>query len=193
MLMQIEVNDETNTDLETALANRTHIKGFRHVVEYDAFFSNATNGDGQIFCVVLRVDGEHIASYKRSVNIKEEAKMPPKLAEGRLQGELRIATKYISKMLTNYFLEEADRHAPAVKLYSEHGKRGRPSGWNKDNLASALRAALITLARPKERTLANVAVILKDTYGKEAPESGESLRKLIDRIGLDWKSLKAEL
>jgi hypothetical protein len=190
--MQLDVNDKTNVHREAMLANQTQIKGFRYTVEYDAFFSDAVDGDGQIFCVVLHVDGKHIASYKHFVNIEKEAKLPPKLAESRLQGELRIATKYISKMLTNYFLEEADRHAPAAKLYAEHGKRGRPSGWNKENLANAIRAALTTLPRPKQRTLANVATILKDAYGKQAPESGESLRKMIERVGLDWKALKAE-
>ena len=190
--MLIEARSEMNSRRKSSVVKKTHIKSLRYSVEYDAFFSNAADEKGQLFCAVLLVDGKQIASYQRSVNIEDEVRLSPKLAESRLQGELRIATKYLFKMLMNYFLDEVEQHAPPAKLYAQHVKPGRPSIWNKKNLAEDIRAVLNTIPRKKDQTLARVAKELKVMNPKHAPESGESLRKLIDRLGLDWKALKAE-
>jgi len=190
--MQIKLRDDESDHLHATPTNRTRIKGFRRTVEFEAFFYDAPDGNGQFFCMELLIDGTNIATYRQSVTIEKEAKLLPRLAESRVQGELRIATKYLSKVLMNYFLDETEKLAPAVRLESVRPPLGRPTGWNKDNLTHAVRTALKALPSPKDRTLQKVAEKIKVTHDKKAPGTGDALRKLIDRIGLDWKSLKKE-
>jgi hypothetical protein len=70
--------------------------------------------------------------------------------------------------------------------------KGRLSQWSKDDLEPIIRRTLELLPKPR-RTYDNVLSILKGIYGDDAPETGEALRKALERIGIDWKALKADI
>jgi hypothetical protein len=67
---------------------------------------------------------------------------------------------------------------------------GQPSHWKKSELATAIMAAFDLLPTPGDKTYENVSKFLKEWYGEKAPESGESLRKMVARFKLSWKQLK---
>lgn len=69
---------------------------------------------------------------------------------------------------------------------------GQHSQWTKDELERVVRGVLAILPTPRSRTYDKVTKILKGLYGDRAPESGEALRKMLDRFGLDWKKLKPD-
>ncbi len=69
--------------------------------------------------------------------------------------------------------------------------QGKRSEWTELTLSIALRRAIASLTPNEPKTLDKVANKLKKLYPMEAPKNGESLRKLIDRLGVDWKSIKS--
>ena len=66
---------------------------------------------------------------------------------------------------------------------------GPQAQWSNRALSRAVAQALRTL-RKNEQTYANVTRILKEKYPDKAPETPEALRKMLDRLGINWKSLK---
>jgi hypothetical protein len=69
--------------------------------------------------------------------------------------------------------------------------KGRLSQWSKADLEPIIRRTLELLPKPR-RTYENAVSILKGIYGDNAPETGEALRKALERVGIDWKALKAD-
>jgi hypothetical protein len=69
---------------------------------------------------------------------------------------------------------------------------GTRSKWTAITLSRAVREALSEIDQPSRHTLAGVAAKLKRAHGDKAPKTAEALRKLMDRLGVDWKTLKAE-
>ncbi|MCA1624995.1 MAG: hypothetical protein LC778_14585 [Acidobacteria bacterium] len=70
--------------------------------------------------------------------------------------------------------------------------KGRLSQWRKDDLEPIIRRTLELLPKPR-RTYNNAVSVLKGIYGDNAPDSGEALRKTLERAGIDWKRLKADI
>lgn len=68
---------------------------------------------------------------------------------------------------------------------------GRPPMWTAPELAQAIATALDGLDDLKQ-TYAGVATKLKEVHPERAPKSGESLRKTVKDLGIDWKRLKKE-
>ncbi len=81
-------------------------------------------------------------------------------------------------------------HAALFKKSMRTGGPGQQSQWTAEKLARAVLDILSTIPEVENRTYDNVAVVLKERFPDEAPESGSSLRKLVKRLGLNWKELK---
>lgn len=79
--------------------------------------------------------------------------------------------------------------AERTRLLLEAPELGRYSQWDRLSLERAIRGVLRRLPRARW-TIKNVAGEIQRVYGERAPASAEGLRKLINRIGLDWKELK---
>lgn len=90
-------------------------------------------------------------------------------------------------VVTNRFFNIYNKRA---KKYMSTPGPGQHSQWTKDELERVVRGAIALLPNTRDRTYSRVAQILKDFYGDKAPKSGEALRKLLNRFGLDWKKLK---
>ncbi len=90
--------------------------------------------------------------------------------------------------------EQVKRHARGtadrVKRQLEVQVAGPQAQWSNRALWRAVAQALKTLQK-NEQTYANVTRILKEKYPDKAPETPEALRKMLDRLGIDWKSLKS--
>ncbi len=91
------------------------------------------------------------------------------------------------ELVNNHVRETTKRVREELKI-SEHGHY---SPWTKYKLTNAVRRSLRALPK-SERTYDNVANLLKDSHGDKAPASGESLRQLMRRFEVDWKTLKAD-
>jgi hypothetical protein len=68
---------------------------------------------------------------------------------------------------------------------------GRPASWTAPELSEALRIVMETLPET-QRTYAGVAKKIGEIYPGRAPKSGESLRKTVVLLGIDWKKIKRE-
>ncbi len=69
-------------------------------------------------------------------------------------------------------------------------KKGQASKWSGVELSLAIKGVI--QEHPKlPRTYAAIAKRLNVNYGDKAPATGEALRKLIQRYGLNWKTLKS--
>jgi len=75
------------------------------------------------------------------------------------------------------------------KVVEQQG-RGRHSLWSKEELESVVQGALAMLPN-QLRTYKKVTTVLKSAYGRRAPKSPEALRKLLERLEIDWKELKS--
>lgn len=84
-----------------------------------------------------------------------------------------------------------DMQIAASKKRQGATSRGQHSQWAKAELESVLQGAFAILPKPSH-TYSEIATLLKNIYGDKAPESGEALRKLVTRIGIDWKQLKTD-
>jgi hypothetical protein len=69
---------------------------------------------------------------------------------------------------------------------------GRQSQWDRLELMEAMKVVL-NLLPEQERTIANAAARLMESYPGKAPESSDALRKIMKRQGISWKGLKKEL
>lgn len=68
-------------------------------------------------------------------------------------------------------------------------QRGRGAQWKRAELARAILAELRALSK-RDRTYSRVASALEKKYGTKAPVSGDGLRKMLERLELDWSDLK---
>jgi hypothetical protein len=78
--------------------------------------------------------------------------------------------------------------------YPKRGK-GQPSKWSKLKLYHAVSTALRAIPDTNIKDsvlLESVAEKIKVAYPDIAPKSGESLRKLMERLEVDWRQLKLE-
>lgn len=69
--------------------------------------------------------------------------------------------------------------------------KGQHSAWTTINLLFSVRRALDSLPKAR-RTLENVASKLKEYHPDIAPKNGEALRKLMERLEINWRDLKKE-
>jgi len=72
-------------------------------------------------------------------------------------------------------------------------EKGRFSQWAKNELEPIIQGALSLIKEKERRTYKNVLSILQGIYGDNAPESPEALRKILQRAGVDWKKIKADI
>ncbi len=68
-------------------------------------------------------------------------------------------------------------------------RAGRAPQWQRGELARAILTEMRALPK-KERTYSRVASSLKQKYGAKAPDSGDGLRKMLERMRLNWSDLK---
>jgi hypothetical protein len=68
---------------------------------------------------------------------------------------------------------------------------GRPSKWNSLDLSQAIADAMAELA-DGQCTYNKVAEKMRKKYGDRAPKSGESLRKMVRLLEVDWMRIKRE-
>ena len=66
---------------------------------------------------------------------------------------------------------------------------GQPSKWTSNELAQAVQEALESLST-QQKTYPKVAALLKERYPEKSPKSGEALKKLLVRKGIDWWKFK---
>jgi hypothetical protein len=69
---------------------------------------------------------------------------------------------------------------------------GRPAKWTAPELAHAITEAMRGL-RKELRTYAEVAKKLQEAHPGRAPKNGESLRKTVDSLEIDWKRIKRDV
>ncbi len=105
----------------------------------------------------------------------------------RLKEKALIKPKASRTAATNRVLRT---HATLFKRSMKAGGPGQQSQWTAEKLARAVLDILSTIPEVENRTYSNVAAALKERFPDEAPESGSSLRKLVKRLGLNWKELK---
>ncbi len=110
--------------------------------------------------------------YEQRVRLKEKALIKPSASR----------TASTNKML--------HAHSGLFKRSMRAGGPGQQSQWTAEKLARAVLDILSTIPEVENRTYSNVAAALKERFPDEAPESGSSLRKLVKRLGLNWKELK---
>jgi len=82
-----------------------------------------------------------------------------------------------------------ERTAERLKRAFQITTKGKPSEWTPLELTRAIRGIMRGLPKSR-RTYDTVAKKMQTVYGDKAPASGEALRKLVDRLELDWRSLK---
>jgi hypothetical protein len=105
----------------------------------------------------------------------------------RLKEKALIKPKASRTAATNRVLRT---HATLFKRSMKAAGPGQQSQWTAEKLARAVLDILSTIPEVENRTYSNVAAALKERFPDEAPESGSSLRKLVKRLGLNWKELK---
>lgn len=67
---------------------------------------------------------------------------------------------------------------------------GQHSPWTSEMITKATQGAVELLRQTGERpTYDNINKVLKEHFGDRAPESGEALRKLLKRLGLNLKAM----
>jgi hypothetical protein len=66
---------------------------------------------------------------------------------------------------------------------------GRPSKWATQDLSQAILDAMLTL-KAGQRTYDRVAKKLQETHPDRAPKNGESLRKTVCHLSIDWMTIK---
>ncbi len=66
---------------------------------------------------------------------------------------------------------------------------GRPAQWTATELARAISEAISSLP-PARRTYDKVTEKLQEKFPDKAPKTGESLRKTVRLLGIDWKQAK---
>ncbi len=66
---------------------------------------------------------------------------------------------------------------------------GRPSKWDADKLSKAIFDVMIE-SKDTSRTYDMVAQKLREKYTDRGPKNGESLRKTVKLLGVDWKKIK---
>jgi hypothetical protein len=103
-------------------------------------------------------------------------------------------TIYWHVIQTSEFLSERFglEDPPMISSRRDHLAQTPLSQMEKADLKRVIKAAM-TFLLPQHRTYAKVHPILRGLYGSNAPETHEALRKLLERAGLDWKELKAEV
>jgi hypothetical protein len=69
-------------------------------------------------------------------------------------------------------------------------EKGRSSKWTTDALTKAIYAAMLEIDYPSCRTYEIVATKLRAKHPDRAPKNGESLRKTVKLLEVDWKRLK---
>jgi len=67
---------------------------------------------------------------------------------------------------------------------------GSFSQWTAPELNFAIREAMTLIPDRRNRTYDNIAAILKNKFDDKAPDSGDSLRKLVKRLNINWMDLK---
>ncbi len=81
------------------------------------------------------------------------------------------------------------RTTKRLKKIFEITMKGKPSEWTALKLKWAIKGIMKDLSNSR-RTYKVVAEKMQIIYGDKAPASGEALRKLVERLELDWRSLK---
>ncbi len=73
----------------------------------------------------------------------------------------------------------------------ESPKRGKRSKWTRFRIERAVQRALKNM-KVKDRTLDNVAAILRNKHPESAPVSGEALGALLKRFEISWRKIKTD-
>ncbi len=96
------------------------------------------------------------------------------------------------KMIGVHLEETADRLSKWFEEIPDTPRRSRTT-WTKHKLEKAARLAIIDLLQVETKiTLDNIADEIRKHLPEDAPASGEALRKLLDRFGIKWRTLKAD-
>ena len=67
----------------------------------------------------------------------------------------------------------------------------RASKWTADALTQAIYEVMLDLDWESDRTYPTVAQSLRSRHPDRAPKNGESLRKTVKLLGVNWKKIKA--
>jgi hypothetical protein len=86
--------------------------------------------------------------------------------------------------------DHIERTTERLKRIFQITTKGKPSGWTALELTRAITGIGRTMPN-SQRTYNAIAKRMRIIYGEKAPASGEALRKLAERLGLDWKTLKS--
>jgi hypothetical protein len=70
-------------------------------------------------------------------------------------------------------------------------KQGRAPMWSAAQLSEAIIGAMVTLPAGMKITYDSVIEAIREHHPDRAPHSGESLRKMVKDLQLEWKALKA--
>ncbi len=116
------------------------------------------------------------------------------------------ATLYLNDVihfvLSDMALDEVDLNAQArihakqtatlVRQRLGLRKNGQRSLWSRFELARAVFDAMGAIPNHPDRTYEGVVEELKKRHPDKAPESADALRKMLKRMGLSWKRIKAD-
>ena len=143
---------------------------------------------------------EHIGEFVRAVRTRFEANGPLLIsvqAALYLDGCVDLQEAGLKKHWDNpdeeMLIGEHLRNTEyTLRLIYDVPRPGTRSKWTAITLSREVRAALAELRLSRLHTLESVAEVLKKKHPDKAPKSGEALRKLLARLKVDWRRLKAE-
>ncbi len=106
---------------------------------------------------------------------------------GNLQERALVIPTESRKIVTDRLLSLRDQ--AAKKRLNVQG-RGRPAKWSKEKLEAATLKANAYIKKRKTPNLDEIAKVLNKRYQNNEPLTGNSLRQLLKRYGIDWKTIK---
>ncbi len=95
------------------------------------------------------------------------------------------------KTLIAEHLSQTEHILRLVYGVQDEVKSTRLSRMNKRELEIMIRNALAVIPKPA-RSRRKVFEVLKTAHGENAPETEDAFRKMLERKGIDWKTLKVD-
>jgi hypothetical protein len=122
--------------------------------------------------------------------LTSEAQLHMQDVAGYIIADMGIEPLNKNEIIAAHITETTDR---LKKTLADIPDTPRRSAWTTLTLERVARGATLeVIQKGKKVTLENVADAIRRYYPATAPVSGEALRKMLDRFGVDWRMLKAD-
>lgn len=110
------------------------------------------------------------------------------LAMGSMVALIEMGLSPLSKPAVHADMMQLEDKVLRVRLGM---KQGRAPMWSAAQLSEAIVGAMVSLPTGTKITYDSVVEAIREHHRDRAPHSGESLRKMVKDLQLEWKALKA--